>query len=80
MDLACFLWNDGCKIGSSILYMYTYDAAMTTTNLAYHHWWTQDQKVKGLPLTSMEEDIACQLISCEMAQAVWTAVSAMYGA
>ena len=28
----------------------------------------------------MEEDIACQLISYEMAQAVWTAVGAMYGA
>ena len=28
----------------------------------------------------MEEDIACQLISCETAHAVWTAVGAMYGA
>ena len=58
----------------------TGDAATTAANPAYHHWWTQDQKVKGLLLTSMEEDIACQLITCEMAQAVWTAVGAMYGA
>ena len=58
----------------------TGDAAMTAANPAYHHWWTQDQKVKGLLLTSMEEDIACQLISCETAQAVWTAVGAVFSA
>jgi uncharacterized membrane protein YgcG len=56
------------------------DAAVDVPNPAYHQWWTVDQRVLGLLLGSMEPDIACQLISCTTAAAVWTAVHTMYGA
>ena len=57
----------------------TGDEAITAANPEYHRWWTQDQKVKGILLSSMDEDIACQLIGCETAQAVWAAIAAMFG-
>ena len=58
----------------------TGDAATTVANPEYLRWWTQDQKVKGLLLSSMDDDIACQLVGCDTAQAVWAAVTAMFGA
>ena len=38
-------------------------AATTVANPAYATWWTQDQKILGMLLSSMTEDIASQLIS-----------------
>lgn len=58
----------------------TGDAAVTTDNPEYLRWWTQDQKVVGLLLSSMDEDIACQLVGCKTAQAVWTSVTTMFSA
>jgi hypothetical protein len=40
----------------------------------------QDQKVLGLLLSSMEEEIASQLIGCKTAAAVWASVHTMFGA
>jgi hypothetical protein len=37
----------------------TGDAAVTVANPAYATWWTQDQRVLGLLISSMDEDIAC---------------------
>ena len=72
---------DGTKAApAKTLVVGTGDAATTVANPEYHQWWVQDQRVKGLLLTSMDEDIACQLIGCESAHAVWTAVAAMFGA
>ncbi|XP_051201842.1 uncharacterized protein [Lolium perenne] len=58
----------------------TGDAAVTVANPAYATWWTQDQRVLGLLLSSMDDDIACQMISRTTAAAVWEAVHAMFGA
>ena len=72
---------DGTKAApAKTLVVGTGDAATIVTNPEYHQWWVQDQRVKGLLLTSMDEDIACQLIGCESAHAVWTTVAAMFGA
>jgi histone deacetylase 1/2 len=49
-------------------------------NPAYATWWTQDQKVKGVLLSSMTEDIASQLLGCTTAAEVWTAIHAMFSA
>jgi hypothetical protein len=54
--------------------------ARVVDNPEYHRWWTQDQKVLGLLLSSMTEDIACQLLGCSTAAAAWTAVQSMFGA
>ncbi|KAK1612057.1 hypothetical protein QYE76_035730 [Lolium multiflorum] len=56
------------------------DKAVTIPNSAYHHWWTQDQKVLGFLLGAMEPSISCQLIGCKTAAAAWTSVHAMFGA
>ena len=56
------------------------DAATTVANPAYATWWTQDQKVLGILLSSMTEDIASQLISCKSAAAAWTSIHAMFSA
>jgi hypothetical protein len=56
------------------------DSAVTTANPAYHRWWTQDQKVLALLLSSMVEDIACQLIGSKTATEAWAAIHAMFGA
>ena len=56
------------------------DKETTIPNPAYHQWWTQDQRVLGLLLGSMDPDIACQLIGCKTSAASWTAVHALYGA
>src|SRR4051812_8047182 len=58
----------------------TGDATTTVANPAYATWWTQDQKVLGMLLSSMTEDIASQLISCKSAAAAWTSVHAMFSA
>ena len=58
----------------------TGDDAVDITNPAYTLWWTTDQRVLGLLLGSMEPDIACQLIGCTTAAAMWSAVHTMYGA
>ncbi|XP_071676958.1 uncharacterized protein [Lolium perenne] len=58
----------------------TGDAAVTVANPAYAAWWTQDQRVLGLLLSSMDEDIAFQMIGRTTATAVWEAVHAMFGA
>ena len=58
----------------------TGDAAKVVPNPEYARWWGLDQKVLGLLLSSMEEDIATQLIGCKTAAAVWTAVHTMFGA
>jgi hypothetical protein len=58
----------------------TGDAATTVPNPEYARWWGLDQKVLGLLLSSMEEDIATQLIGCKTAAAVWAAVHTMFGA
>ena len=58
----------------------TGDAATTVPNPEYAQWWGLDQKVLGLLLSSMEEDIASQLIGCKTAAAVWSSVHAMFGA
>ena len=58
----------------------TGDDAVDITNPAYTLWWTTDQRVLELLLGSMEPDIACQLIGCTTAAAVWSAVHTMYGA
>ncbi|KAK1618276.1 hypothetical protein QYE76_023793 [Lolium multiflorum] len=58
----------------------TGDAARAVPNPAYATWWLQDQKVLGLLLSSMEEEIASQLIGCETAAAVWASVHTMFGA
>ncbi|XP_071683602.1 uncharacterized protein [Lolium perenne] len=58
----------------------TGDDAVDVTNPAYTRWWTTDQRVLGLLLGSMEPEIACQLIGCTTAAAVWSAVHTMYGA
>ena len=52
----------------------------TVANPAYAAWWKQDQRVLGLLLSSMEEDIACQMIGRNTAAAVWEAVHTMFGA
>jgi hypothetical protein len=56
------------------------DKAVDVPNPAYHRWWIQDQKVLGLLLGSMEPEIACQLIGCQTAAAVWTSVHTLFGA
>lgn len=58
----------------------TGDAARAVPNPAYATWWLQDQKVLGLLLSSMEEEIASQLIGCKTAAAVWASVHTMFGA
>ena len=58
----------------------TGDKAVAVINPEYHHWWTQDQRVMGLLLGSMGEDIAAQLIGCTTAAEVWATVHAMFGA
>ena len=58
----------------------TGDAAVDVTNPAYLRWWTTDQRVLGLLLSSMEPDVACQLIGCKTAAAAWDAVHTMFGA
>ena len=55
------------------------DKAVTISNPLHQYWWTQDQKVLGFLLGSMEPEIACQLIGCKTMEAAWTAVHAMYG-
>ncbi|XP_071680102.1 uncharacterized protein [Lolium perenne] len=54
--------------------------ARVVDNPDYHRWWTQDQKVLGLLLSSMTEDIVCQLLGCPTAAAAWSAVQSMFGA
>jgi hypothetical protein len=54
--------------------------AVTIPNPAYQHWWTQDQKVLGFLLGSMEPTIACQLIGCTTAAEALASVHAMFGA
>jgi histone deacetylase 1/2 len=56
------------------------DKAVVIPNPAYHRWWIQDQKVLGLLLSSMEPEIACQLIGCNTAADVWTSVHTLFGA
>ena len=56
------------------------DKAVTIANVAYHHWWTQDQKVLGFLLSAMEPTIAAQLIGSKTAAEVWTSVHAMFTA
>jgi histone deacetylase 1/2 len=56
------------------------DKATTIPNANYYHWWTQDQKVLGLLLGSMDPAIACQLIGCKTAEEVWKSVHALFGA
>jgi hypothetical protein len=56
------------------------DKVVDVPNTAYHRWWIQDQKVLGLLLGSMEPEIACQLIGCQTAAAVWTSVHTLFGA
>ena len=58
----------------------TGDDAVIKINPEYHRWWTQDQKVLGLLLASMSDDIACQMIGCKTAAALWKAVNAMFSA
>jgi histone deacetylase 1/2 len=58
----------------------TGDGARTVPNPEYARWWALDQKVLGLLLSSMEEDIATQLIGCKTAAATWAAVHTMFGA
>jgi hypothetical protein len=58
----------------------TGDAARAVPNPAYATWWLQDQKVLGLLLSSMEEEIVSQLIGCKTAAAVWASVHTMFGA
>jgi hypothetical protein len=58
----------------------TGDAARTVSNPDYEQWWTLDQKVLGLLLRSMTEEIAAQLIGCKTAASAWAAVAAMFGA
>ncbi|XP_071675719.1 uncharacterized protein [Lolium perenne] len=58
----------------------TGDKAIAVPNPEYHTWWTQDQRVKGLLLGSMGEDIAAQLIGCTTAAEVWESVHAMFSA
>jgi hypothetical protein len=48
------------------------DKAVVVPNPVYHRWWIQDQRVLGLLLSSMEPEIACQLIGCKTGTAVWT--------
>ena len=52
---------------------------MTVANPEYERWWTQDQRVIGLLLGSMEPDIANQLIGSKTATAVWKGVHDLYG-
>ncbi|KAK1603217.1 hypothetical protein QYE76_018220 [Lolium multiflorum] len=58
----------------------TGDAAQSVPNPAYATWWTQDQRVKGVLLSSMSEEIASQLLGCSTAAAVWTSIHAMFSA
>jgi hypothetical protein len=58
----------------------TGDAARPVSNPDFEHWWTLDQKVLGLLLGSMNEDIAAQLIGCTTAAAAWAAVHSLFGA
>ena len=58
----------------------TGDAATSEANPEYAKWWTLDQKVLGVLLSSMHEDLANQLISCKSAAAAWTAIHAMFSA
>jgi hypothetical protein len=58
----------------------TGDDARTVSNPDYEQWWTLDQKVLGLLLGSMTEEIAAQLIGCRTAASAWAAVAAMFGA
>jgi hypothetical protein len=58
----------------------TGDAARSVPNPAYATWWTQDQKVQGVLLSSMSEEIASQLLGCSIAAAVWTSIHAMFSA
>jgi hypothetical protein len=58
----------------------TDDAAVTVSNPDYARWWSQDQKVLGLLLGSMDRAIACQLIDSKTAAAAWTSVHAMFSA
>ncbi|KAK1643842.1 hypothetical protein QYE76_061647 [Lolium multiflorum] len=58
----------------------TGDAARQVDNPAYATWWTQDQKVLGVLLSSMTEEIASQLLGCKTAAAAWTAIHAMFSA
>jgi hypothetical protein len=58
----------------------TGDAARQVDNPAYGTWWTQDQKVLGVLLSSMTEEIASQLLGCKTAAAAWTAIQAMFSA
>ena len=58
----------------------TGDKAMSVPNPAYQRWWIQDQKVLGLLLGSMDEDIAAQLIGCKTAANMWETVHVMFGA
>jgi hypothetical protein len=56
------------------------DKAVTIPNPQYDNWWTQDQRLIGLLLGSMEPNIANQLIGCQTAAAVWAGVHDLYGA
>jgi hypothetical protein len=56
------------------------DKAVTIPNPQYEHWWTQDQRLIGLLLGSMEPKIANQLIGCQTAAAVWAGVHDLYDA
>nr|XP_051206009.1 uncharacterized protein LOC127320990 [Lolium perenne] len=56
------------------------DKATTVANPEYERWWIQDQRVIGLLLSSMEPDIANQLIGRVTAASVWKSVHDLYGA
>ncbi|XP_071685035.1 uncharacterized protein [Lolium perenne] len=47
---------------------------------AYATWWTQDQKVQGVLLSSMTEEIASQLLGWKTAPTAWTSIHAMFSA
>jgi hypothetical protein len=56
------------------------DDQRVVPNPEYVKWWTQDKKVLGLLLSSMTEEIACQLISCTTAADAWGSIHAMFSA
>jgi hypothetical protein len=54
------------------------DAAHQVPNPDYHRWFAQDQLVLSALVASMSEDMLSQMTQYPIAEAVWSALHAMF--
>ncbi|XP_071683216.1 uncharacterized protein [Lolium perenne] len=72
--------DGSCTAPPSTITTGTGDAAVTQPNPAYANWWYTDQRILGILLGSMSEEILGQMVGRHTASAVWACLTSMFSA